>query len=190
MAGVSVDQVAVALNISPRRIQQLAKEGMPRDSRGQYELGACMAWYIRYLQHAVEQRHDPNTRDESLVLTRERSRLAREQADRQELDNAERRGELVELAAVTDAWANRLVSLRARLRAIPTKLGPQLTNITDAAVISAQIRADIDGALEELADEGTRESDENLSSPGGVKTPPRSDSKSMGRRPSKTKPRK
>ena len=53
---VKVDEVARALNLTPRRVQQLRSEGLPSVGRGQYELGPCMAWYIRYLQAALEKR--------------------------------------------------------------------------------------------------------------------------------------
>ena len=45
--------VASALNLSEQRVQQLVHEGMPRESRGQYDAVKCMLWYIRCLQNAL-----------------------------------------------------------------------------------------------------------------------------------------
>jgi len=50
---VDVTKVASALNLDPRRVQQLVQEGMPRMSRGQYDPVKYMVWYIRYLQREV-----------------------------------------------------------------------------------------------------------------------------------------
>ena len=41
-----VNAIAKALNITPRRVQQLKLEGLPSQGRGKYELGPCMFWYI------------------------------------------------------------------------------------------------------------------------------------------------
>ncbi len=56
MAEVTVTVLARACHITPRRVQQLVADGMPRTNRGKYDLGVCMSWYIRYLQEQVERR--------------------------------------------------------------------------------------------------------------------------------------
>jgi len=43
MSTVDVRKVAAFLNVTPRRIQQLVKDGMPRDTRGQYDPIKCGA---------------------------------------------------------------------------------------------------------------------------------------------------
>ena len=58
MALVSVESVAGAMDLDPRRVQQLAvREGMPKAGRGRYDLGKCMAWYIRYLHAKIGRAH-------------------------------------------------------------------------------------------------------------------------------------
>lgn len=126
MAGANVETVAKAMNISPRRVQQLVAEGMPRAVRGEYDLGQCMAWYIRYLQRAVEKRADPDGDDGSAEFTRERSRLAREQADRTALQNAELRGDLGRIAVWQEELTRLFGEVRAALLSMPTKLAPVL----------------------------------------------------------------
>jgi hypothetical protein len=56
MPTVDVTKVVKFLNVTPRRVQQLVKEGMPRDARGQYNPIKCGAWYVRYLQAAIEKK--------------------------------------------------------------------------------------------------------------------------------------
>jgi phage terminase Nu1 subunit (DNA packaging protein) len=53
---VPVGKLADALNVTPRRVQQLVADGMPKAKRGRYDLTACLEWYVRFLQNAVEQR--------------------------------------------------------------------------------------------------------------------------------------
>jgi hypothetical protein len=48
---VSVDKIAEAFMISERAVQRLViYEGMPRESRGEYDLHKSLEWYVRHLQ--------------------------------------------------------------------------------------------------------------------------------------------
>lgn len=126
MAGANVETVAKAMNITPRRVQQLAGEGMPRAVRGEYDLGQCMAWYIRYLQKIVESRSQEGDRTGIAEWTKERSRLAKEQADRTALQNAELRGDLGRISVWKEEVTNVFIEIRAALLAVPSKLAPVL----------------------------------------------------------------
>jgi phage terminase Nu1 subunit (DNA packaging protein) len=42
------------LGITQRRIQQLFNEGMPRISRGRFNLRQCVRWYIEFLRAATD----------------------------------------------------------------------------------------------------------------------------------------
>ena len=147
---VDVNAVSKAMNITPRRVQQLRAEGMPSTGRGQYELGPCMAWYIRYLQKALEKR-GPNTHPETPDLVAEKTRLAREQGDKLSLENQVRRGELVEIEQVGAEWDDLVLAARAKLLSMPTKVAPQLVGRTDPNAIRTIIRDEVHAALAELA---------------------------------------
>lgn len=82
----------------------------------------------------------------------QRERLAAAQAERVEMENAIRRGELAECAAVAAGWAEHIAAARAKLLSLPAKLGPQLTNISDASVAADKIRAEVYAAIDELAE--------------------------------------
>ena len=56
MPTIDVHKVSKFLNVTPRRVQQLVKEGMPREARGQYNPIKCGAWYVRYLRAAIEKK--------------------------------------------------------------------------------------------------------------------------------------
>jgi hypothetical protein len=51
---VTVDKVAEAFRVSEREVQRLViYHGCPRRSRGEYDLDACMVWYIAFLHEKV-----------------------------------------------------------------------------------------------------------------------------------------
>jgi len=148
---VDVGTIANALNLSTRRIHQLKAEGLPTVGKGQYELGPCMAWYIRYLQAALEKR-GPNVNPDTPDLLAEKTRLAREQGDKLSIENSIKRGELVYVSDVVSAWADHISSCRAKLLGLPTKIAPQLVNQTNANAIAGKLRDEIDTALTELSE--------------------------------------
>jgi len=149
---VNVEAIAKALNLTTRRVHQLKAEGLPTVGRGQYELGPCMAWYIRYLQNALEKR-GPNVNPDTPDLLAEKTRLAREQGDKLAIENSIKRGELVYVNDVVQTWADHIASARAKLLAMPTKLAPQLVSQSNANVIATRIREEIDAALDELSED-------------------------------------
>ena len=86
---VTVDQIAVAFKISERQVQRLVIEHeMPRLSRGEYDLEACLLWYAAFLHGRVcgcagpcngidaESRNDTNARAERHQALREVAELA------------------------------------------------------------------------------------------------------------------
>ena len=109
MAGVNVETVAKAMNVTPRRVQQMVKEGMPKGAaRGEYDLGACLIWYVRYLQAALER----GAQGAAGVSAEERNRLSRAQAERAELELSARRGAVVDRGRMERAMAAVLVTVR------------------------------------------------------------------------------
>ena len=148
---VNIAAIANALNLTTRRVQQLKQEGLPTVGRGQYELGPCMAWYIRYLQNALEKR-GPNVNADTPDLIAERTRLAKEQGDKLAIENSIKRGELVYVSDVVQAWSEHISGAKAKLLSLPSKVAPQLVNQPNANVIAARIREEVDTALIELAE--------------------------------------
>lgn len=87
---VDVTMLARLLNLTPRRIQQLAAEGViPKDERGKYLLIPAVQQYVKYLQEKVG--GGSGVAD----LSSQRARLAKEQADKIERENAVRNGQLI-----------------------------------------------------------------------------------------------
>ena len=92
-------------------------------------------------------------RASELDLGQERAALARVQRQKLELEAAARAGELVELAAVGEAWSSQIHACRARLLGLPSKLAPVLAHATHEAEIAERIRREVHDALRELAGE-------------------------------------
>jgi phage terminase Nu1 subunit (DNA packaging protein) len=87
-------------------------------------------------------------------LSVERARLAKEQADRAEMQNAERRGQLVDVDDVRREWSGMVLAFRAKMLALGRKLATRLKNVSDPAAIESRITTEVNAALEELADDG------------------------------------
>lgn len=89
---------------------------------------------------------------DKLDLSDERARLAKEQADAQELKNAEARGELVPRSDVERVLVAAASGLSQRLRGVPSKVAPRVHAAATIAEAEEVIRQEIEEALSELAD--------------------------------------
>jgi phage terminase Nu1 subunit (DNA packaging protein) len=154
VALVNVTKVASALNLSEQRVQQLVKEGLPREGRGQYDPVKCMLWYIRYLQQVIEKKSVP-TLDGGFVGEREeRVRLLRADADLREMELAKDRCQLVALPDVEHMLTDLVLTTKARIMAIAPRLAPELVGETSRVMIQAKIEKSCKEALSYLAKQG------------------------------------
>jgi phage terminase Nu1 subunit (DNA packaging protein) len=152
MALADVKQVAKALNITDRRVQQLAKEGLPKEEKGKYDLGKCMLWYIRYLQAALEASGRRDSGEEEFIGAREeRARLLRAEAELKEMELAAKRGQMVTIADVEKQYSDLAHSIRARIMAIPPRLAPEILGETSRVMAQAKIEKYCKEALAQLA---------------------------------------
>ena len=149
---VNVERVANALNLAPRRVQQLVKEGLPREKRGEYDPIKCMLWYIRYLQAQIS-RLSPNVDVAGGEIDNERKeRIGLLRADRElrGLELARERGEFMSLTNVEKVMTDLVVMTKARILAVPNRVAPQLVG-EDRAVIEARVERTLKEALSALA---------------------------------------
>lgn len=118
--------VAEALNLTERRVEQLVHEGMPRVSRGKYDLWTCARWYIQYLQKAIERRATENGEGTHANLTEEKKRLIRIQADTALLEYRQKTGELIPAHLVDDKFVTFASTIRDRFFALPSRVAGRL----------------------------------------------------------------
>lgn len=124
----------------------------------------------------------------------QRERLAAAQAEKVEMENAVRAGQLVEANKVMAAWADHVAAARSKLLGTPTKIGPMATNIKDPNVIATIVRTEIYAAINELADWEPPEPDGKPGAPaasdaGDVEKPAAADGQRVGRRKQKAEQR-
>jgi phage terminase Nu1 subunit (DNA packaging protein) len=132
MTLVGLPQLAKVLNLTPQRVNQLvAQEGMPRASRGKYDLGLAMQWYIRYLQKALQSRSIDTDGSVTNLMT-QRTRQARETAERMEMANLKARGEVM-LTTEFEEKAHRAVEFLTK------SLAPVAARATDDPAVQQKI---------------------------------------------------
>ena len=134
-----------------------AEQGLGNDKELRAALDGCQPDGYRgktqplwYLSTVLERLPKASSADD-LGLDEARARLATAQAERHEMENAARRGELAEVADVERTWIDMVMAVRSRLLSLPTKLAPQLVGISDPREIFAKLTEEIRVALTELA---------------------------------------
>jgi phage terminase Nu1 subunit (DNA packaging protein) len=151
MALVDVTKVASALNLDERRVQQLVKEGLPREQRGQYDPVKCLLWYVRYLQKALEKKAIPTLDGGYAGEREERVRLLRADADLREIELAKERSQLISIGDYESRLTDLVLTTKARIMAIPPRLAPELMGETSRLMIQAKIEKACKEALTYLA---------------------------------------
>lgn len=150
---VDVATIARLLNLTTRRVQQLATEGViPKAERGRYPLITCVQGYVAWLQAKASGEHG------AVDLTTQRSRLASTMAEKNELELLELRGRLVDVDEVATRWAQMAGAFRARILAMPPKVGPAARAALSNAQAAAIVEHECLEALEELTGDGVPQS--------------------------------
>ena len=185
-----VSTIAKLFNLTERRVQQLAKDGIiPKSNKGKYELVSCVQGYIHYLQERAMGK-DSAPQD----TYTERARLLKAQADKTELEVGTLKGNLLQIDQVESSWANMVTSCKSRLLTIPSKSAHQIALLTKPQEIERFLKHSIYEALEELGQESDNYDDSEITaseakSEESLSASTRANSKSVGRRTSTTKPR-
>ena len=139
-----IQDVALHLEMSPPNVQKLIKEGViTKQERGQYDLKAVRKEYIIHMRNAAGTQNN-------LDLAKERARLAKEQADAKEMENAVERGDLVYIENVAKQFELQLTKVRTKLLAVPTKVSPEAHIAATVKEVQSLIEAEIVEALNEL----------------------------------------
>lgn len=180
--------IARFLNLTERRVQQLAREGiLPKPDKGKYDLVRCVQTYVRYLQ---ERAYGSGVTAQDTHI--ERARLIKAQADKTELEVATMRNQLVAIDTVETDWLQHISACRMRLLALPTKTAFQIAVMTEPAEIERFLKRAIYEALTELANSHDEPADilPDGTAEGGarVDAAARTDGERMGRRAPQTKP--
>lgn len=140
------------IGVSDRRIRQLAEEGIVvRAAKGRYKLKDSIMNYILTLKVAMEAA-GTDSPDGELDLEEEKAIHERVKRHISELKLQVMKGELHRSGDVERVMTDMLVSIRARLLAMPTKLAPLLVARNDVGYIRTAINREVLEALNELKD--------------------------------------
>ena len=144
---VSVDEVAGFCMVTPRRIQQLVKEGLPQAGRGKYHLVEAVQWYIRYLQEKAAGRPEANSQ-----IKTERGRLLSAQAEMAEFERDIKRGSYLPAEDVRVALNEAMVIIATNEDAIPGRLAQKLANMDTPGLIRQLLLNELRRGRETAAD--------------------------------------
>ncbi len=179
--------IARFLNLTERRVQQLARDGIiPKPEKGKYDLVRCVQQYVQYLQDRAY-----GSGVSAQDTHHERARLIKAQADKTELEVATMRNQLVAIESVETDWLQHISACRMRLLALPTKTAFQIAVMQEPAAIERFLKHSIYEALTELAkDDDATDTVSEAAAEGGarVDAAPGIDGEPVGRHAPKTKP--
>lgn len=143
---VLTSELAAIIGKTPQWIRQLTRDGVLKQvGRGKYRLGEAIQAYILHATGGKEDDKKPRFIDEKT----EHERIKKEKAA---LELAVMKGELHRAEDVRAEMADMLTSFRSRILGIPTKLGPQLLNISELADVTSILTKEMRSALTTLAD--------------------------------------
>jgi phage terminase Nu1 subunit (DNA packaging protein) len=136
---VDVETLARLFNLTERRVQQLAQEGViPKAEKNQYLLLPAIQGYIRYLQGSQSNRSS----DTANSLMTEEIAIKRAKREHLEIKNALLREDLINASDVAFTWESTCSFIKTRILSVPNKLAPHfkkkysqkelVTLITDA----------------------------------------------------------
>src|SRR5216683_1124911 len=115
------------MDVQPKSTADLVGRGMPHEARGQYDVGRCLAWYVRYLDAQMQGGGiTEEERNSGVNLRVERHRLLKVQADLGELDLFERRGKLIPISVYEKLLIGWVITIRQRVLALPGRLSSML----------------------------------------------------------------
>lgn len=154
----TADQLGALLDISGRRVRELAAEGVFQRAGGRYAVLPCVHAYIADLRTRERAKPGPDPLVVAAALDgrQQRARLAKLQADRVELEIQRERGRLVDAEAIKVAYVTLVTQARNRLLAVPGAAKGHMPHLTVDEV--EMLEGLIAAALEEVAD-GDEEDD-------------------------------
>lgn len=147
---VGIAAIAERLRLTPRRIQQLAGEGLPRVTRGKYDVDAVLDWYIAKLERQLARQTDED--GDIALREKEEMRLLSAKADLQEIDLASKRGELVAIADVEKQMTDLVITTKARILTVPARVAPEILGEQSRVMVQAKIEKSLKEALSHLAE--------------------------------------
>ena len=153
-------------------LSNFVKEGLPRASRGKYDLEACSFWYLGRLRTANQRRTAEVEGEDGKALPsldHAERRLKIAKAESEEMTLAERRGELMPVHMHESMLVHLVAVTKQRMRNIAPRLAPKLEGCISIE-IKALLNASIDAALTELSRKGASIAKDHATEPRPAKS--------------------
>ena len=156
---LTAPQAAALAGISYSTLAKLVHEDdpPPREPDMTYRTDKMGEWIARraVAKHMGSRKNAPvDFNPDNLNPVQERARKDKELADKAALENAVRRGELVEAAQIGAKWFEILTRVRSRLGRIPFAAAPLIFGVDDQVKIQIVLEDQIRDALSELSADG------------------------------------
>lgn len=149
MAYASLEQVAQVLKMTPQMVNRHVKvSGMPRISRGEYDLIKCVHWYIDFKDRQIKEARQ-GTETESQA----RQRLVVATADLREVELARACGDLIELEVARKLWERLVLAFKNKMLLLPTKVAPVVLALKESNEVRELLDEEVQEALKELSHE-------------------------------------
>lgn len=159
---VTSQQLSDILDLSTRRIQQLAKAGTlpPTEKRNKYRLVDSIQGYIKYLRGQVIHQDSP---DDMRVL---KLRQEKARAEILELEALKQNGELQHQDDVQKVWMSIAVLIKTRLLALSSRVATDVYSAKNLSEVRSRIDIEIDLILNELVQTKVEIEETNIDSDG------------------------
>lgn len=192
---VTARELAGWLQCSDRMVREWTERGIiERAAPGQYDLKESIGRHALYFRELSAGRLSD---DETLDLAAERARLAKAQADAQEMKNGLSAGRLLPAEEVAAGVEGMIGRCRAKLLGMPARLAPEVIGLDSLSQIVGVIEDGVHEALTELSQTRIQPTDDDDQSAHGgpadvgdepVEAAPATDRKRVGRQRAKAKP--
>jgi phage terminase Nu1 subunit (DNA packaging protein) len=144
---VNRQQISKLLMLSPRRINQLAKQGViPKEEEGKYELIGAVQGYISYLKEKASDQVEG-----VISIGEAKQRKLAAEARRAELLYDLESSQVARLNEIKLMWDHLAVAMKTKLLAIPNKVTPLIISQDNFNYVKTMIHDSIAEALNELA---------------------------------------
>jgi phage terminase Nu1 subunit (DNA packaging protein) len=142
---LTTKQLSEIIDLTPRRIQQLAEEGiLIKASRGQYKAVESIRKYIQHIQEKVGENEVDYYREKAL-----HEKAKREKA---EMIVSVMKGDLHRAEDVKFVMNDMISAFRTKTMSLPAKLAPQLIGKSEHVEIQGVLTREVREALTELSE--------------------------------------
>lgn len=142
----SADFLGSLLGVDKSWVHRLAKSGVfikAEGGRGRFLLQNSVINYVNSLRERAAKKVVNDADGENVDPSLEQALLNREKRRWQEMENAKRAGELVELEMVRTALLALQVEYNTQLESLPSRLAGELAGMTEPALIRARLKAEM-----------------------------------------------